>query len=57
MAWLLIAPALLALAAVPVTLVVVAARPSQATVRAAGLALLAFSLVVVILIIIGTAAA
>ena len=51
--WLLIIVVVLTLVAVPTTLAAVAVRPSQATVRAAGVTLLAFVVVVVMTIVIG----
>ncbi len=56
MGWLLIILLLLALFALSATLGAVAVRPSQATVRAATVALLAFPAVVLLIAIIGAIA-
>lgn len=56
MGWLLIALLLLALTALPATLGAVAVRPSQATVRAATVALLALPAVVALIMILGAIA-
>lgn len=52
MAWLLIVLTLVTLVALPATLSAVAIRPSQTTVRAAWLTLVAVAVVVVVLILI-----
>lgn len=56
MAWLVIIPLLLSLAAMPFTLAAVAVRPSQTTIRAASAALGTFAVAVILTIIIGALA-
>ena len=56
MAGLLIIPLLLILAALPVAFAAVAVRPSQGTVRAAGVALAAGAAVVILIVVAGAMA-
>lgn len=56
MAWLLIIPLLLTLAALPFALGAVAVRPSQATIRAAAATLATFAVVVILVIVVAAIA-
>jgi len=55
-AWLILIPAAITLAALPATFIAVAVRPSSTTLRAAGITLLAVPVVVVLAAIIGAMA-
>jgi hypothetical protein len=54
--WILIIPLFLILAALPVTFAMVAVRPSQTTLRAAGVTLLAPPVLVILIVIAGAMA-
>lgn len=56
MAWLLIIPLSIVLAAMPVTFVAVAVRPSQATIRAAGVMMVALLVVAILLVLVAAIA-
>jgi hypothetical protein len=55
-AWLLIIPLSIVLAAMPVTFVAVAVRPSQATIRAAGVMMVALLVVAILLVLVAAIA-
>ncbi len=53
MSWLVLIPVFVVLAALPATFLAVAAQPSRATVRAAGVTLMAVPVVVLLVVAVG----